>query len=442
MKVPGITSKNTILRLVEHAIFPKSEDSYGLFDDLKQRVEYVEPTQNLSDIQLLGMDIVPHKPELRMSYYIGVDWIDRKKDLAIEVLPKISNIDFQKMLMQCFKHKRSSDNIEEVFFFRADDKHICIPSTDFQLEPFIIINYLGLVQNIIEKGLKSNFVIVEEQLNGRIKGKIMTSRYLKHGFATGRKDIIDCKYQEYSVDCPENQILKAALLVIRRMMSDNSLAWEKNMFARYHDILNNCIASFASVSDVNDISSLQNLHISPMFVHYRSAIHLAKTIVRKQGVGISQSSETDYQMVPPFIINMALLFERYVFSLMLDRYEENYIRFQEGSNSDRPDFLVPNEQLIIDSKYIPRWEDQYVTENVRQLSGYGRSMFIRKMLGITDEHTTCRCLIIYPNINGIETFSDDSACLFTLNTDQNGNHISTIPQYQHFYKLPIRLPMV
>lgn len=440
MEVIDVASKNTILRFEEHMTFHKPDDSSAIFDELKQRVEYVEPTQKLSEIQLLGMDIVPHKPELRMSYYIGVDWIDKKKDIAIQVLPKIANIDFQKMLMQCFKHKSSSENIEDVFFFRADDKPICIPSTDFQLEPFIVINFLGLVQNILRKGLKSNFVITEKQLNGKIRGKIMTSRYLKHGFSGGRKDIIDCKYQEYSTDCPENQILKAALLVIRRMMSDNRHVWERCMFEQYHDILTSCIAAFASVSEVKATSTLQTLHVSPMFVHYRPAIQLAKTIIRKRGVGVSQSVETGYQTVPPFIINMALLFERYVYSLMLDCYGENYISFQNGSKSDRPDFLVTNEQLIIDAKYIPRWEDQYVTDNIRQLSGYGRSLAIRQQLGVMDDQTTCKCLIIYPSINGIDSFSVDSTYLFTLNSFNNENRIVSVPQYQEFYKASIKLP--
>lgn len=64
---------------------------------------------------------------------------------------------------------------------------------------------------------------------------------------------------------------------------------------------------------------------------------------------------------------MPVLFERYVYALLNEAYGKS-VQYQKGTKADRPDFLKPDEQLIIDTKYITDWKCRINSDNVRQLS--------------------------------------------------------------------------
>ena len=50
---------------------------------------------------------------------------------------------------------------------------------------------------------------------------------------------------------------------------------------------------------------------------------------------------------------------------------------------------------IIDAKYKRYGEHSIETDDIRQVSGYGRMKSVRKALNVTD-HSLIPCLIIYP----------------------------------------------
>lgn len=428
--------RERILRLQEHEIFTATgDDCADILATLKASIERTVPTNDMATMQLMNMDYLYREHQFRMDYYIGADWIDRKKDQVLEVLPKIRNIDFQKMLMKCFEHTEASESLDELFFIRAEDKPICLPSQDFQLEPLVIIYYLNLVTAIVKKGLRSDFVGREERLKGRIKGKIMMSRYVKHGVANNRKDLVDCRFEEYDVDCLDNRILKKALLVAETMIENTKTAWGSGMYEKMKGLLRFCMPAFEHVSADVNAREIQHVHVSPMFSGYRSAIKMAKTIIRRQGIGLTQQTDDGNMMVPPFIINMPLLFERYVYALLCDKFSADKIVFQTEVKGNRPDFLKADERLILDTKYITSWEEKVEHDNVRQLSGYARSIGIRNWLGVTDDTTICPCVIIYPNADGLSDFKDCGEKLF-----EDGSAIP-VKGYISFKKISVALPV-
>lgn len=426
--------KERILRLQEHESFTVlGNEGADILATLKASIERTVPANDMAAMQLMNMDYIYREHKFCMDYYIGADWIDRRNNHVLEVLPKIRNLDFQKMLMKCFEHPEASESLDELFFIRAEDKPICLPSEDFQLEPLVIIYYLNLVVAIVRKGLRSDFVTREERLKGRIKGKVLMSRYVKHGLANDRKDLVDCRFDEYDIDCMDNRILKKALHVVETMIENTKNAWGLGMYEKMKDMLRFCQPAFEHVSA--DVNAREVQHVSPMFSNYRSAINMAKTIIRKQGIGLSQVSDDGNLMVPPFIINMPLLFERYVYALLCDKYSADKIDFQTEVKGNRPDFLKIDEQLILDTKYITSWEEKVEHDNVRQLSGYARSVGIRRKLGITDDMTMCPCVIIYPNADGVSDFMDCTEKLF------DDDYAKPVKAYTRFKKISVALPV-
>lgn len=423
---------NSPIRYTEHSRF-----SLGEYPELKEMcmriLEECKPTEVLQDIRLLGMDYDFHAKDFYMGYYVGADWIDRQSEQALLITPKIKDIDFQEMFMYCFKHEVANFNLEQLFFIRTEDKPIKISSSDFEIEPLIIIYFLNLVASLVKKGLKKDYVMREENLNGKIKGKILYSNHIKRNIAHLRNDKIYCRYQEYDVDCIDNRILKKALLLSQSMIDRNRRALgDKALILK--NLLNISLPAFEGVSSNVSLYELNHLHFNPVYKQYRQALTIAKMIIQKDGYCVQRNTIESEQYFPPFIINMPLLFERYVYSLLIDRYDKKQIGFQVATYGNIMDFCKYDEHMVLDTKYIPGWEDGVDHENVRQLSGYARNKRLREKLGIQDDATILPCTIIYPSKNGSENLMSFGDTLF-LDTK-----LQDISEYVKFKRLGIKLP--
>ena len=388
------------------------------------------------------MDYNFHKKEFFLSYYIGSDWIDREKGRSILVTPKIKGIDFQKMFMACFYDNSVNDNLDELFHIRTNDSLIDVPSNEFQLEPLLIIYYINLVKQIVRKGLRKDYVIREERLKSKIKGKMMFSQYIKHGIAKNRKETVPCRFEEYSIDCTDNRILKKALLICKDMIVRNKKVLSTN-YTILNNIMNEVMAAFEHISADISVKDLARVRINKVFKLYKSAIPLAKMIIRKKGYCVTKSNHKGMVSFPPFIINMPLLFERYVYGLLVEKYGKYNIGFQERVKGGIMDFSKKDEHMVIDTKYITTWDKDIIHDNVGQLSRYARNISNRyKYLEIDDDRFICPCMIIYPSIDGADDLKSAPDILASEDIHAQYPYIKPIHEYLKFFKLSIKLPVI
>jgi len=419
------------LEYIEHESFLLSDNAELRQLFLNKIRETPEP-ESLKDVRLMGMNYHFREDEFRMSYYVGTDWVDAKKRQAMVVLPKMRKVDFQTMLMKCFTSDKASEHLDQVFYIRTDDKPIEIDSDIFQIEPLLIVYFLNLVSRIVRKGLKSGYMVREERLNGKIKGKVLVTQYLKHGIAAHRPELVDCRFHEYNINCVENRIIKRALLLCKQMLVRAQAALGEHL-TTLQGMYASAVASFEKVSDVVSPQELLHTPVNPVFKEYRETLPLAKMIIKKRGYCVEHDGGTNRDKFPPFIIDMPMLFERYVYALLHEVYGDAVL-YQTGTRRDRPDFLKPDEHLIIDTKYVPDWQERINSDNVRQLSGYARSRGIRHLLGIDNENSVCPCVIIYPETSGVASFLSNTPLLKMAN-------VSRIDDYVAFSKIAVTLPV-
>ncbi len=145
-----------------------------------------------------------------VGYYIGAKWI-KENEIAIVVNPKVKDLDYLKMFMQCFNNPITSKNISKIYGIDFNKPTIQIPSNSFELTPLIIIHFLNLVKKIVKKGLKRDYIWVENNLNSKIKGKVLINQTIKQNIIKSRPDRTYCKYQEHSQNCLENKLIKKTL---------------------------------------------------------------------------------------------------------------------------------------------------------------------------------------------------------------------------------------
>ena len=269
-----------------------------------------------------------------------------------------------------------------------EQPRIKAPELQSVLSPLIVVHFLSVVRVIVQGGLKKDYIQREENLK-KVKGHISVLRHERTNVLRKRPDKVFCRYQEYSVDIPENRLLKKALNFVRQLLQ--TFPHSESRSSLEHT-LNQCLSAFAHVSDEIEVWELKHLKHQKLFCTYSEAIRLAQLILRRYDYSLTniQSSEED---CPVFWLDMPLLYEHYVLGLLREAYG-NQIRYQEPGHTGYPDFICLDPRLVIDTKYIPRFKDKtkispYI---IRQLSGYARDRMLFKD-PITEP---IPCLVIYP----------------------------------------------
>ena len=369
------------------------------------------------------------------SYRIGAEWIDENEALVVTAKRGMENIDFLGMFMTCFSSNLAVESFSKIYSIRSEQPSIEAPSLKGVVSPLIVLHFLGVMSRI--KALKKGYVHHSENLK-KVKGRIQILKNDRTNIAMKRYDRICCDYDEYSVDIPENRLLKKALLFSNQLLSGMKFHHSYNTI---HQKLAKSLALFDNVSSDVEIRDIKSIKSHKLFKDYSEAIRLAKQVLAHFDYSINKANTTDNKVVP-FILDMSLLYEHYVYGLLNEAYNKR-VEYQFGGSTGKPDFLYRSKEFkaILDTKYIPKYEnmtlDNYV---IRQLSGYGRDIPVLRWLGyegITEESPTpsVPCIIIYPKENNKSLNPFLGRKLQELCT----NRVSRLSQ---FYTIAIPIPMI
>ncbi len=400
------------------------------------------------------------------SYYIGASWLT--KDRAIVVTPKSIKdddleTDFIEIYMQALKFLPSAEYFSKFYGIDFEQPQIETDSLTEQLTPLLIIHYISCLQKITEHGLKKGYVIREENLHSKVKGRILIQKNLQKNTFTQRHDRVFCRFQEYTVDIPENRLLKKALQF-------SAGYFDKLISLNYHEELgqikqkiNSITTAFTQVSENIEVYEIKNFRKNKLFNEYSEAIRIAKMILRFFDYSISKTSLTP-ATVPPFWIDMSRLFEVYVYSKLHEAYG-NVIKFQvPGRLGSVADFIKTDEKLIIDAKYKTKYQktNSAILSDIRELSGYSRDNRILRAMGVKktslqENEPIIPCIIIYPEYQEfeIDKLMDEEEKKEIEEYNKSDSLKSTvfdkpmlqlveghdIPGFRKFYKLFVELPV-
>lgn len=407
--------------------------------------------------------------ELKADYCIGLDWLGNTgRYLYVE--PKINKgltrifntitdseyeklrvdedshniesdlleLDYLKMLLQVTNVPESNTELKGLIQIDWEAKPIQIEQKDDKLTPFLVVQYLQLVKAIVRKGLKKNYYKVQENLNNRIKGKILVGQHIKQNVFKNRFTDTFCEYQQFGEDHAENRFLKKVL-----QFTSSYIENQKNLFGdKYTDLqhtINYCRPVFELISNQLSDYELKHIKSNPFYKDYVTAIDFGKKILKRFAYNITQTT-TDKVATPPFWIDMPRLFELYVYSKMIEANpnDKNHIHYQFSTYGNALDILVSKEdtQMVIDAKYKLHYKNGHLHQDIRQVAGYARLNSVRKKLNVTDDRNI-DCLIIYPDLeNGINDFSLENI-IKEKNKDEN-----TIKPYYKVHKIGIKLPII
>ena len=399
----------------------------------------IEHNDRYDNLSLVRWDKpMEHKPwGYYASYVIGAEWIDEKEALVVTTKRGMEEIDFLTMFMTCFSSDLSVESFAEIYNIDCEAPVIHAPSLKGVLSPLIVLHFLGIVSRI--KSLKKGYVHYSENLK-KVKGHIQVMKNERKNIASKRFDRVFCDFDEYTVDIPENRLIKKALLfssqILRTITQNHSIGNKAKL------MLSKSLALFENVSDEVQVKEVSLIKGHKLFSEYNEAIRLAKLILRRYDYSISKTSSLD-ENVPPFTLDMSLLYEHYVYGLLNEAYGDK-ITYQFEGETGRPDFLycATEFKAILDTKYIPKYKNDSILDTyvVRQLSGYSRDIPILRYLGyhdIDEESPTpsIPCVIIYPENSG----HGENPFLNKPLSDLCTNKVYGLSQ---FYKISIPIPVI
>lgn len=365
-------------------------------------------------------------------YRIGAEWLGNQP-LVVTPKPAMQNIDFLKMLSTCFTDDIAPERLSGIYTIQPDSRAIETEIASSFLSPIILLHFLAILKRICTRGLKRNYILHEENIS-TTKGSIQIFHNHRQNVIPRRLDRFYCRYSEFSINCPENRMLKKALEHAERILHTSYRALHTNSIRQTLQELSNRFGDVNSDIDRFEIKSIKRHKLYP---DYREALRLAELILQRQDTAPHRASSL-IQAMPPFYIDMSLLYELYVYGILHKHFKPHVI-YQFNAPSGIPDFLyiAPDRSpLILDAKYKPYFDKGKIPiDDLRQLSGYARDKRILKKLGANEDPIAC--VFIYPQ-EGIT--KDDP-----FSTSQDILSTPALEKYEDFlqmYKIAIPLPLL
>ncbi|CDS92109.1 McrBC 5-methylcytosine restriction system component [Sphingobacterium sp. PM2-P1-29] len=401
--------------------------------------------------------------EIKADYCIGIDWLgntgrhlyvepklntnsaevfnqqlDQEENDAVQDLKSergvFLELDYLSMLLQVTSVHESNAEVKDLVQIDWDVEQIPIDQKDDKLTPFLIVRFLQTLKNIVKKGLKKNYYNVQENLNNRIKGKILIGQHIKQNTYKNLFTATYCKYQVFGEDHIENRFLKKVLRFVISYVENHKVLLSSN-YKVLQETIRYCRPAFELISDDVSENELNQIKHNPFYKDYKDAIRIGSHILKRFAFNITKTS-SEKVVTPPFWIDMPRLFEMYVFSKMIEDNPDSKreIIYQFSTYGNALDILVSKKdcQMVIDAKYKLHYQNSHLHQDIRQVAGYARLNKVRDKLKVTDD-LNIDCLIIYPDIeNGIEDF-----CLENMM-----NKRELIKAYHKVYKLGVKLPII
>lgn len=372
---------------------------------------------------------------IQTSYYVGADWLNAGS-FAVYVQPKLRTesrqTDYYKMLLEGLSTPGIDHFFEDIFEIKPDLPSINLPYHQDILTPLLITRFLHVLKSLVRRGLKRSYYPVTENLAAKVKGKIVVSQHIKQNVLRLKPVNTVCTYNEFGFDGLENRLLKKALNVATRFIGRLNSRQYRSAF---ETLLSSIRPAFEAVADNVDPRVIKSVRVNAFYRDYKEALYFANLIFKRFGFNLSKlDTHENVIPVPPFWIDMSKLFELYVLAQLRKEPYGHCIRFQPKGRYGAPDFvLTSSPEAIMDAKYKPSYDEKYLIDDIRQLSGYARDEKILRHFRLSEppDAGVVNCVIIYPTLAHVGNSGLAEGSLMS----------DPINQFTKFYKTSVQLPL-
>lgn len=273
---------------LEHRIFEISEWESFCLDGLELSpadLKLVEDVEN----QLTVVDL---KSGLKISAqsWVGVLRFD---NFEVRVVPKLAGENIG--LIEMIEFTTGISGLKENVGVRTLDLQGC------SLFDLLSLLFAKACEKVSRIGLLSDYVEREDTIQV-LRGRFLADRQVLRHF--GQVDQLECRYDEFEKDVPENQVLSAVLAICARRVTEQSV--KRNL-----RVMKSVFDEICDLSKCELESARYQIIYNRRNEHYREALDLAWLLA--DGLGIRDITEAGKTRCFAFLIDMNTLFENFVY---------------------------------------------------------------------------------------------------------------------------------
>lgn len=306
--------------------------------------------------------------------YVGV--LQTKSGLTIEILPKIADkTDTDKSKAVFIKMLKTLKN----FPFKSSNL-ASLKTQNLPLLEIFISMFLCELEALVKKGIKSDYVALEENLNF-LKGKLNINEQIKRNSV--HKERFYVGYSEFLSDIKINRIIKTTLKFL----------YKKSNSSKNQQKIRELLFIFDEVSECEDYKNFfAKFVINHQVKHYEQTLLWCKIFLLNNSFTPHKGNDLGFAL----LFDMNALFESYVgdfikkkFSGTILQHSEKHLVEEPKSFKLRPDIFLKG-KFIADTKWkIIKSKDDISQADLYQLYAYGK------------KHECDKLYLIYPKIDDI-----------------------------------------
>ena len=321
---------------------------------------------------------------VKIQNYVGL--IQLKNGFQIQVLPKISfstgednnNEETKKVFL---KMLRSMKDFPGKAFHSAS-----LNIDKMNLYELLINMYLQEVRALVKHGLKSAYVLVEDNLHC-YKGKLQVSQHIRHNMA--HKERFYVAYDEFSPNRSENRIIKATLMKLQKLTASAENAKEIRQLLMAFELVE---PSINYEKDFSKVVINRNTKDYEMLMKWSKVFLMNKSFTTFSGKTVSRA----------LLFPMESVFESYVAQQMkkvfcpdgweVSTQDKGHYLFAEPQRfALKPDIVMAKDKrtIILDTKW------KRLNDNLR--ANYGISQAdMYQMYAYSKKYNTEEIWLLYP----------------------------------------------
>lgn len=364
---------------------------------------------------------------VELGFFVGVGRIPIDGSPVLNVGPRFKHIDYAAMYVRCVADPVVSGHLDQTFTVWPEREPV--PVDEARHDGFarlLVYASLNATAKLCARHLRRGSVRVVENLQGRVKGRVLVGEQVRQNLSRMRPDRTVCSFARFEVGTIENTILRAALEVGASFLGRNPMPSADRAVLPAMAIARAALSGVA-VRRIHARDHLSARTTGTMAV-YRTPLRLARAVLDHLGLDPENlHAPAVARDAPPFALCTYELFERYCEVLLRGRYlkMEALVRSEDNLGHSfrvRPDYLVQcdGQGWIVDAKYKRKWSwaNDVHRADVNQVVGYSRHRAVLEALkGLGMQGDLPRIAVLYP-ATGDEQGWDGAASLDSFATPE------------------------
>jgi len=336
---------------------------------------------------------------IRARNYVGV--LQMPSGRQLQILPKIdaTNADARTAMLKMLKTLRTFPSKS----FDATE----LGSSKMPMFEVYISLFLREVSKVVKRGLKSDYSTKEENVRF-YKGKMNFARQLTINHI--HKERFYVAFDEYSIDCPENRILKKALIKVMKIALDPRNRHEARRLLHHFD----------GVSESHTLEQeFESVIENRKNGYYTNCLEWSRLLLNDFNI----SNMVGHKRTQSLLFSMNQLFENYVGRLIERHTEEGWevslkkpakYLFDSGSFRLVPD-IVMNYRCPVDKVAKTRIIDMKWKVLSPKVNNFGISQSdMYQMFAYAKKYASEQVIVIYPLV---ESFAVDQRVFRYMSED-------------------------